>query len=114
MTHVNGISDANTIVEQFVCHFSRACSYNTVSGAAKLKDAKRPHYVGAATDNSFHFDAELVETVINKMKLGKAAGLDGLTGEHLHYCNSVLPCVLSKLFNCMMAIGRVSRTRCRY
>ena len=41
--------------------------------------------VGAATDNSFHFDAELVETVINKMKLGKAAGLDGLTAEHLQY-----------------------------
>jgi len=40
------------------------------------------------------------------MKLGKAAGLDGLTTEHLHYCNSI-PCVLSKLFNCMMAIGRV-------
>ena len=81
-----------------------------MSGAAKLKamyDAKRPHYVGAATDNSSHFDAELVETVINKMKLGKAAGLDGLTAEHLHYCNSILPCVLSKLFNCMMAIGRV-------
>ena len=64
------------------------------------------HYVRAATDNSFHFDAELIETVINKMKLGKAAGLDGLTAEHLHYCNSILPCVLSKQFNCMMAIGR--------
>ena len=90
MTHVNGISDANTIAEQFVCHFWRTCSYNTVSGAAKLKatyDAKRPHEVGAARDNSFHFDAELVETVINKMKLGKAAGRDGLSAEHLHYCN---------------------------
>ena len=30
VTHVNGISDANTIAEQFVCHFSRALSYNTV------------------------------------------------------------------------------------
>ena len=90
MTHVNGISDTNTIAEQFVCHFWRTCSYNTVSGAAKLKatyDAKRPHEVGAARDNSFHFDAELVETVINKMKLGKAAGRDGLSAEHLHYCN---------------------------
>jgi len=36
----------------------------------------------------FIFDAELVETVINKVKLGKAAELDGLTAEHLHYCNS--------------------------
>ena len=41
------------------------------------------------------------------MKLGKAAGLDGLTTEHLRYCNSILPCLLAKLFNCMMAVGRV-------
>jgi len=57
-----------------------ALGYNCVSGAAKLKamyDAMRPHYFWAAT-HSFYFDAELVETVINKMKLGKAAGLDGL------------------------------------
>jgi len=48
---------------------SRACNYNSVSGAAKLKamyDARRPNYVGAPTDNLFLFDAELVETVINK------------------------------------------------
>jgi len=42
--------------------------------------------VGAAMDNSSRFDAELVESVINKMKLGKAAGLDGLTTEHLSRC----------------------------
>ena len=81
-----------------------------MSGAAKLKakyDAMRPHYVGAAIDSSSHFDAELVESVINKMKIGKAAGLNSLTTEHLRYCNSIIPCLIAKLFNCMMAVGRV-------
>ena len=57
VTHVNGISDNSTIAEQFACHFSRTCSFNSVSGAAKLKakyDAMRPHYVGAAIDSSSH------------------------------------------------------------
>jgi len=37
----------------------------------------------------------------------KAAGLDGVTAEHLQYCHSLLPCVLAKLFNLMIAIGHV-------
>jgi len=31
------------------------------------------------------FDAELVEIIIKKLKRGKAAGLDGVTAEHLQY-----------------------------
>ena len=42
----------------------------------------RATYTGFPTDDSFRFDAKLVESVISKMKLGKAAGLDGLTVEH--------------------------------
>ena len=51
----------------------------------------RANYTGFPTDASFRFDAELVESVINKMKLGKATGLDGLTVEHLRYCKDSLP-----------------------
>ena len=41
------------------------------------------------------------------MKLGKAAGLDGLTVEHLRYCNSSLPAILAKLFNLLLRVGTV-------
>ena len=44
-------------------------------------------------------DAELVESVISKMKRGKAPGLDGITAEHLQFCHYILPCILAKLFN---------------
>jgi len=33
----------------------------------------------------YHFDAELVENAIMKMKRGKAAGLDNITVEHLRF-----------------------------
>jgi len=46
---------------------------------------------------SSYFDAELVESVILKMRRGKAAALDGVTIEHLQYCHAILQRVLSKL-----------------
>jgi len=55
-------------------------------------------YHGLSYDVSCEFDAELVELVISKLKRGKAAGLDGITAEHLLYSHSLLPCVLAKLY----------------
>jgi len=49
----------------------------------------------------------LVETVVAKMKRGKAAGLGCLTAEHLKYSHPVLSCVLSILFNSMVKLGHV-------
>jgi len=57
-------------------------------------------------DDRFRFDAELLENVIIKMKMGKAAGLDGIT-THLKFCHALLPCVLSSLFNLMLIVSHV-------
>jgi len=70
----------------------------------------RGSYCGPSTpsyDSSCDFDAELVETVITKMKRGKAAGLDGITAEHLQYSHPLVACVLSKLFNGMVKLRHV-------
>lgn len=48
-----------------------------------------------------------METIIKKLKRGKAAGLDGVTAEHLQYSHPLLPCVLAKLFNFMIKLGYV-------
>ena len=50
----------------------------------------RGSYCAPSYDSSCDFDAELVETVITKMKRGKAAGLDGITAEHLQYSVCVI------------------------
>jgi len=110
INHVNGVTDHATIAEHFVSHFSRACTVNTAAGDARLKGVycdMRVNYRGCVIDDSYTFDAELVEKSISKMKRGKAADLDGLMVEHLYYSHCLLSCILAKLFNMMMHIGHV-------
>jgi len=110
--YVNGITDPSLIADQFVLHFSRACTNNSQSGADRLKasyEAMRPMYCGISANHceSYLFDAELVECTIAKMKRGKAAGLDGICVEHLLFSHPVLPCIFAKLFNLMITHSHV-------
>jgi len=41
------------------------------------------------------------------MKRGKAAGLDGISAEHVIFCYPLLPAVLAKVFNFMVCSGHV-------
>lgn len=111
---VNGLTDHDGIADIFVSYFSKACSSNTAAGALRLRqtyERMRASYMGQDIDDTHRFDAELIENVIcRKMRLGKAADLDGITVEHLFYCHSLLPCVLAKLFNLMMDVGHVPRS----
>ena len=111
--HVNGLSDANIIAERFASHFSQACTANTAAGNDRLRAEYariRADYFCQPTELECDFDAELVELVIFKLKCGKAAGLDGLSAEHLLYSHPLLPCVLAKLFNMMVKCSYVPRS----
>jgi hypothetical protein len=74
---------------------------------SQLYNSKRSSYVGFPLLGENRFDAELVETIIKEMKCGKAAGLDGLSVEHLKNCHPILPCILSMLFNLIINLGHV-------
>ena len=50
---------------------------------------------------------ESIEKIVVSMKLGKAAGMDGLMVEHIQYAHPVLLVVLKKLFNVMIECGYV-------
>jgi len=107
---VDGITDPKIIADHFISHFSKACSNNLAVGAARLKmkyEQMRASYCGQSISESFCFDAELVENVITSMKRDKAAGLDGITAEHLQYSHDILSVVWSKLFNMMISISYV-------
>jgi len=48
---------------------------------------------------------ELVDRCINKLKLGKAAGLDGLTSEHLLYAHHpVVVILITHLFKLQFSL----------
>lgn len=110
INHIDGTIDAATITEHFAEHFRKTCSHLTLDGADRLKSQynnMRQNYCGMPNTNRHLFDAELVENIIANLKRGKAAGLDGLTAEHLQNCHALLPCILAKLFNLMMSSGYV-------
>ena len=52
--------------------------------------------------DAYTIDTELVSHVITNLKRGKAAGIDGLSAEHLLFCHPALSVVLAKLFQLMM------------
>ena len=95
LSHINVITDPTTIAEHFATHFSKA--YTIQAGADRLKNEYvrlRKDYCIRTGDNDCDFDAELVESAIVKMSRGKAAGMDGITAEHLQYSHPLLSCVL--------------------
>ena len=49
----------------------------------------------------------MVDIVVHHLKRGKAAGLDGITVEHVLHCHPVIYTLLSKLFNLLLKYGFV-------
>ena len=65
------------------------------------------------TDCTFIFPENQVRKFIKKLKLGSAAGLDGITSEHLRMAiNSKLPLHLSNLFTICVTFGVVPDAFC--
>ena len=110
ITHVDGISDSSTIGRHFAQHFAKVCTSSSSTNAANLAEKYRQlraNYSCSTLYDSHIIDVETVESAIQNMKCGKAAGLDGITVEHLKFCHVVLPCILSRLFNLMLAYSHV-------
>ena len=63
---------------------------------------KRSQYQGQPYIKHYAIDAELVENIIRKMKRGKADDLEGIICEHPIFSNTLLPCILAKLFSLMI------------
>ena len=89
-TKVNGFLDPDLIADNFIRHFKAVCTDERNEVSSNLR-TRRHNYVGAPFDNTYLVDAELVEQMIGNMHRGTAAGLDGLTAEHLIICHSPPP-----------------------
>jgi hypothetical protein len=110
ITQVEGLTNEAEIADRFASHFQDNCSPLTVEGNKKLKDTydnKRAGYQGTPLDSDIVFNAENIDSMLSSMKKGKAAGLDGLSVEHLQHCHPCVPTLLAKLFNLIMQVGKV-------
>jgi len=61
------------------------------------------NYAGFPTANEPVFDTELVSKIICNLKLGKAADINGLTGEHLLHSHPILQVIISRLFKLILS-----------
>ena len=48
-----------------------------------LYESQRSNYIGSPLLKEHNIDSELVETIVSDLKRGKAAGIDGITVEHI-------------------------------
>jgi len=78
--------------ERLIAHFSNVCANSSSLKVKAAYEHKRQCYLANVDDSCYHFDAELVENAILKMKRGKTAGLDNITVEHLRFSHYMLYC----------------------
>lgn len=109
-SHVEGCADPDIVVNKFAMNFQKTISCNDPHQADALKlsymDA-RDNYHGLPFTNHHKFDTELVSSIVNDLKVGKALDIDGLSAEHLQFCHPVLSVILTKLFNLLISCSYV-------
>jgi hypothetical protein len=108
---INGLDSPSDIAESFGRYFSIACTPdNTRNSLEKLKFEEDFKAYPSYSQNSKHFNVEMIDKVVYEMKKGKAAGADNITVEHIQYAHPIILVILCDLFNCMICLG-LCRTR---
>lgn len=110
VNQVGGAIDSTVILQKFAEHFTQTCTPFSTSRNNELKAIyvqRRSNYCGSAILENDFFDVELISSIISNMKNGKAAGLDGLTAEHLKFSHPVVVIILCKLFNFYLSVSHI-------
>jgi len=105
---VDGCSSLDDIANIFASNFYNACCPNDTvrNDNMKLKfETSLKSY--CPSSNVQLFTVELVDLCMRTMKIGKAAGYDGIETEHLRHAHPLLCVMLCMLFNSMLIHGKV-------
>ena len=107
---IDGSNDEKEICNKFAEMFKATSLPNSENKHQELKNEFLNEYLRYKAKNTDDVPPVTVEDVdgcLKKLKLGKAAGIDGLTAEHLFYCHPLITVQLSILFNGMLKSGHV-------
>jgi len=107
--NIEGETDPSVIADKFANFFKSVCVPNKADVNEKIKSDfynLMENYQGA-TMNFNLINVNLVNFCINNLKLGKAAGIDKITAEHLYYTHPYISDLLSVLFKCCLIHGIV-------
>ena len=108
--NVDGLVDEIEIVKHFAAHFEQVCTPHSSVRNKKLQSqylVTRGNYLGDSLRDSHMFDVGLLSKLAMEMGTGKAAGMDGLTAEHLKNSHPIIFTILCKLFNQCLFTGWV-------
>ena len=104
---VDGSCDGHVIIQKFADYFKSVCSTDpSVSESRETTKQSIIDYMSQHVHCTL-FTVETVDKCLRSMKLGKAAGLDGIEVEHLLYAHPLLIVMLRVLFNIMLIHGVV-------
>ena len=99
---INGQIEPGAIANKFASRFQTACSHNSQERHEQLKN-EFPLAMSASSDNGFRPIINVFDVMymyhINKLKSGKAPGLDSITAEHLWFAHPIVAVLLAILFN---------------
>src|SRR5207244_2494003 len=106
---IDGECSANIIVQNFCCIFKEIIVPNSSEKHNALKTNFFTQFKDYSSDvrSDFICDSSFIDSCIKKLKLGKAAGCDGLTTEHLVHAHPILIELLSILFRMILMQGVV-------
>lgn len=107
---VDGAADSHIIVDKFAKFFESNSKPLSAARNDELRakySAMRSNYCGSPLLPNQQFDVELLSKLISNMKNGKAAGLDGISCEHIKFSHPILVSILSKLFNLFLSFSHI-------
>ena len=109
---VDGLVDAAEIAESFADFFRQTCSPNSFVNHENFSftfQDRLKNYSGAYVSPEDFFSVETVSEVVNNLKTGRAAGLDGIMAEHLVYGHPSAIILLTYLCNLILLTGYVPK-----
>jgi hypothetical protein len=110
---VDGTADSQVIASKFATFFESNSKPFSTARNEELKShylAMRSEYCGSPIINNQQFDVELLSKLVSSMKNGKAAGLDGISCEHIKFSHPILISILSKLFNLFISFSHIPKS----
>ena len=100
---IDDMDDSQTVSDLFAKFFCKNMNYdNALLRASQDNDLMHKLSLYNGSNYELVLEVQLVDFMIFKLKKGKAAGIDGLTCEHLQNCHPIVITMLTKLFNLMI------------
>ena len=107
---INGSRDPMEIANKFASTFKTVCSPNSSTANANLFCEflqLYDNYCGNNVNTNEDITVEMIDRCVRRMKLGKAAGIDGIEVEHIINAHPILISHLCVLFNAILCHGYV-------